>query len=729
MAYIINRASGEQFLVLDDGTLNTSTSIGLLGRNYTGYGEVQNENFLWMLEHFANEAPPARPISGQLWFSTALKVMHVYDGTNWKPVGSATVSDSNPIGSDGALWLDSTTDQLYVFNGDEWKLIGPEAVPGFGVTKVVAKTLLATDSNSYPVLAVTVDDVVIAIHSSTNFTIDATNAIGGFDSVVVGTTMTTYAGGSIKGNLTGNADSATRLATPRKINGVNFDGQSDITISATTTGALIRGEYIFGSNYNGGSTVTWSVDATPLNTIGKVVARDASGNFSAGTITADLIGDVQGNVSAADGISSFNIVEAREFRGLSLSGNAYSASKLQTSRNINGVAFNGTADITVAAAAGTLTGNVLAPNITESSLTNVGFLTSLRVLDGGITIGNNSDIQFRIASGTVPELAIQNGLGFAITINDSKQAGGEASFEFISSDVALAAGGLNDPAFIGDSNSKCNIGLPGRTFGSIYADNFVGTASNATLAATATNIDGGAVGSLLYQSSPNVTGKLPIGSTGQVLKVVGGSIAWSTISNERLKRKPSDSYITLTNSGGSTEYYDSTLETDISVNASTSNSPSTVVARDSSGNFSAGTITATLNGNASTASTATTATRLATPRTINGVAFDGTANITVSTNYTITSGNTVYSTSGYTNSVGSWNNNANYFDVFPPSGKSMANLVAFIPSIAVIHWAGGVNGDDSTRCTWSDLGDRIRVYVQNTEQRSTPAANYMAIWS
>jgi hypothetical protein len=59
----------------------------------------------------------------------------------------------------------------------------------------------------------------------------------------------------------------------------------------------------------------------------------------------------------------------------------------------------------------------------------------------------------------------------------------------------------------------------------------------------------------------------------------------------------------------------------------------------------------------------------------------------------------------------------------------MANLAAFVPSIAVIHYAGGVNGDDSMRCTWSALGDRIRVYVQNTEQRDRPAANFMAIWS
>ena len=70
MAYIINRFSGQQLVVLEDGTLDTSTSLGLLGRNYTGYGETQNENFLFLLENFANDNPPSRPITGQTWYNT-----------------------------------------------------------------------------------------------------------------------------------------------------------------------------------------------------------------------------------------------------------------------------------------------------------------------------------------------------------------------------------------------------------------------------------------------------------------------------------------------------------------------------------------------------------------------------------------------------------------------------------------------------------------------------------
>jgi hypothetical protein len=83
----------------------------------------------------------------------------------------------------------------------------------------------------------------------------------------------------------------------------------------------------------------------------------------------------------------------------------------------------------------------------------------------------------------------------------------------------------------------------------------------------------------------------------------------------------------------------------------------------------------------------------------------------------------------YSNLVWFFDDTQNYFDVFPPGGKSMSNLVAFIPSIAIIYWEGTVNRDDALRCIWNNLGDRIRVWVQNTEQRSLPAANWLAVWS
>ena len=58
----------------------------------------------------------------------------------------------------------------------------------------------------------------------------------------------------------------------------------------------------------------------------------------------------------------------------------------------------------------------------------------------------------------------------------------------------------------------------------------------------------------------------------------------------------------------------------------------------------------------------------------------------------------------------------------------MSNLAGFIPSIAYINFAGDVDNNDQLRCRWLNLGDRIRVQVQNTEQSLAPAANWIAFW-
>jgi hypothetical protein len=118
------------------------------------------------------------------------------------------------------------------------------------------------------------------------------------------------------------------------------------------------------------------------NTASTLVLRDASGNFSAGTITASLTG--------------------------SISGNAATATALQTARNINGVSFNGTADITVTAAAGTLTGSTLASGVTASSLTSIGTLSSLTV-SGDLTVDTSTlkvdSANNRVGVGTASPLA------------------------------------------------------------------------------------------------------------------------------------------------------------------------------------------------------------------------------------------------------------------------------------------------------------------------------------
>ena len=487
MPYIINKYSGSELVVLQDGTLDTSTSIGLLGRNYVGYGEVQNENFLFLLENFAGTNPPARAVEGQTWYDSVNNKLNTYDGTNWVPVGAATALENAPTEpTEGAFWYKISTKQLYVYsNISGWTLLGPEGVSGFGETKIKAAILRDVNNVNHAVLLVSVNDEVLSIHSSDTFTINALDTITGFNELQKGATLSTNT--PITGNLSGNSSTATRLQTGRFINGAYFDGNNDITITANTPAILTRGTYLTGSNFNGSGAATWEVDASSINTIGKVVARDSTGSFAGGTITADqFIGPLTGNVTAISGTSTFYNLVANNIQGFTFNGLAAEASTLTPGRAINGVQFTGSQDITVPAAANTLNGTTLAAGIVNSSLTSVGTLAGVEVTDAGATIGDAGEIHLFI-NGNAPTLAITNGLGLTITINDAFQTGDEASFEFISSSVALAAGGTSDPTFVGDVSSKCNIGLPGRTFGSVYADIFNGVATSAQYADLAEN--------------------------------------------------------------------------------------------------------------------------------------------------------------------------------------------------------------------------------------------------
>ena len=757
MAYIVNKFSGAQLIVLEDGTIDTSTSLGLVGRNYVGYGETQNENFVFLLENFANESPPSRPLQGQIWFNTTTNLTYAYDGATWSPIGAAVLSATAPTDSNaGALWLDITANQLKIYTGAAWTLIGPEVVAGFGSTRARATSLDDSVGNPRPVVILETDGIAFAICTAQAFTINSSNSVVGFENnLIAGINLSSTA--KVKGDITGNAGSADRLSTARTINGVPFDGQQNVTIKSSTTNKLVKGTYIQGSDFDGSTEITWSVDATSSNSIGKIVARNSEGGFSAGTISANLIGNVIGNVTAESGTSTFNVVQANTFIGATLTGNANSATQLATPRQINGVNFNGTSDITVTSAADTLTGNTLNSTIIQSSLQQLGTLVNLNVTDSGVNIGSSGQLKMFVDASR-PTIRSSTGI-----LNFDMGVSGP-DISFVDSATALSLGGPNAPAVLGDNTT--NLGITGYKFNNIYANNFLGNATTSTLATTATNIAGGGAGAIPFQTAAGTTSMLGLGTAGYVLTAQAGGLSWLPVSRSPLTK---GSYLTLALSGSPfTPFasYNGLDDLTISVDATSANTVNKVVARDASGNFSAGTITASLTGNVT--GNATSATQLQTARTINGVAFDGTQNITIvasdstkvalagstmsgyltlvgapiDTNhaatktyvdsrlpqYTIISGAS-YSIAGFTNQVGSFNDGANYFDVYPPAGKSMGNLVAFIPSIHVVHYAGGVDGNDSIRCTYSYLGDRIRVYVQNTEQRSTPAANYLVIWS
>jgi hypothetical protein len=177
--------------------------------------------------------------------------------------------------------------------------------------------------------------------------------------------------------LTGNSSTATTLATARTINGVSFNGSANITVTANTPNTLSRGTYLTGSNFNGSAATTWAVDATTAATASKVVARDGNGYVfaayynSAGTFSTTGATSGMARFTGTNGTDTYGrsytaAAAATLLSGstMNIAGNASTATTLQTARTINGVSFNGSANITVADATKLpLTGGALSGNL------------------------------------------------------------------------------------------------------------------------------------------------------------------------------------------------------------------------------------------------------------------------------------------------------------------------------------------------------------------------------
>lgn len=187
MSYRVDRFNGSFLVSVDDGTIDTTTDLRFIGKNYAGYGEVQNENFLHLLENFANTTPPPKAVQGQLWYDSTgtIKKLKFYDGNQWKSAAGATVSTSSPSNlTAGDFWFDSTTNQLYIWNGGTFVLVGPENVEDITSTSILPADLRDLTGTPYKVLKVNVDTDTVAIISNNVFTVNQTlTPIAGFSRI------------------------------------------------------------------------------------------------------------------------------------------------------------------------------------------------------------------------------------------------------------------------------------------------------------------------------------------------------------------------------------------------------------------------------------------------------------------------------------------------------------------------------------------------------------------
>ena len=194
MSYIINKYNGDQLTVVEDGTINTTLDVKLIGKNYAGYGEAQNENLVFLLENFASNTAPGKPIAGQIWFDSGPRKLKFYDGSKFRTTGGAEVSSTAPTGlTEGDFWWDTTNKQLSAWDGSDFILVGPQSA-GSKITQMRSRSVkasIATGGEMHAIIeAVVADDTIFIISTDAMFELDSvTNPINGFTKIQQGVTL------------------------------------------------------------------------------------------------------------------------------------------------------------------------------------------------------------------------------------------------------------------------------------------------------------------------------------------------------------------------------------------------------------------------------------------------------------------------------------------------------------------------------------------------------------
>ena len=245
MAYTINKTDGTIVATITDGTINTSTSLTLFGKSYSGFGELLNEDLVKLLENSSSSSAPTAPLRGELWFDTNTNQLKVYDGTVFEPTGGSNPSASAPSSpSTGDLWLNTTDDQVFVYTGDsrthqindKWELVGPVFTAGQTESGWKIETLASSGGNKV-VASMYAGGSRVAILSKETFTPSVTQT--GFSEIKAGLTLNSTLGAVFDGTNT--QASAIDVSGTTNTSGTVIAGGNFLRADAsdTTTGSLI----------------------------------------------------------------------------------------------------------------------------------------------------------------------------------------------------------------------------------------------------------------------------------------------------------------------------------------------------------------------------------------------------------------------------------------------------------------------------------------------------------
>lgn len=328
MSYQIDHSDRTNYgsITVADQSINQETSLGFVGKNYTGYAKSLAENFLHLLENFAKADAPPNPIIGQLWYDTninnipAQPQLKVWDGTNWTAAGNVNKKIVRPTTAViGDLWVDTSNQQLYLWSGSNWILVGPQFSEGSQSGPKVDVVYDALNV-AHTILSFIIGGQTVAIISKDAFTPKV--VIDGFTAINQGINMSSKdfdLNGVMLNKFWGTADRADKLVVSGYAEGLDANNflRTDVT-NTTSFGINIRNNAgltigtdlntVLSNNSNGSTAL---INKTEGSTI--YVRVNQSGTLKdVLTVTGTTIGvnktnptealDVNGMIQSSDGL-------------------------------------------------------------------------------------------------------------------------------------------------------------------------------------------------------------------------------------------------------------------------------------------------------------------------------------------------------------------------------------------------------------------------------------------
>ena len=337
MAYTVNKTNSSASVssyIVQDSILNSETDLAFVGKGYSGYGEIVAEDFLHLLENFANTTAPNKPIAGQLWYDESKQRLKVYSGVLFQPLGGAVYQTSEPSSaSQGDIWIDSDTDQLYFYNGASHVLVGPSSssTSGFAFDSIPD----STDATQV-ITKLWNNTNLIAVISENEFT--PKTAITGFGTVKKGITLTTaitgvkFQGTATNADALGGidatgfitataADTMTGRLTLDTNDGIHIGDQQDFQIEVDSNNVTLENvtqdkDIIFKTNVDGTATEMLRIDGSTgrigIKNSTPTAELDVTGTIKATSFVGAFTGNVTGDITGTAPIATKVTVTAKD---------------------------------------------------------------------------------------------------------------------------------------------------------------------------------------------------------------------------------------------------------------------------------------------------------------------------------------------------------------------------------------------------------------------------------